>query len=132
MGSRNIRMSIFSRIHRIRPRKTKYPTYKNLTVTTTRVIILNFQCVLRSSVLSSVCTTYLFNKDNKRLHFYLSIFKLCILYSSSSTAKFFVLFLQFLDILLKTYFQGFLGVCSLLRQILSSNSITIGICPYGV
>lgn len=85
MGSRNIRMSIFSRIHRIRPRKTKYPTYKNLTVTTTRVIILNFQCVLRSNVLSSVCKTYLFNKDNKRLHFYLSIFKLCIvLYSSSS------------------------------------------------
>lgn len=118
MGSRNIRISIFSRIHSIRPRKTKYPTYKNLTVTTTRVIILNFQCVLRSSVLSSVCTTYLFNKDNKRLHFYLSIFKLCIVYiycSSSSTAKFFVLFLQFLDILLKTYFQGFLGVCSLLR-----------------
>lgn len=27
------------------------------------------------------------------------------------TAKFFVLFLQFLDILLKTYSQGFLGVC---------------------
>lgn len=34
-----------------------------------------------------------------------------VLYSSSSTAKCFVLFLQFLDILLKTYFQGVLGIC---------------------
>lgn len=132
MGSRNIRMSIFSRIHRIRPRKTKYPTYKNLTVTTTRVIILNFQCVLRSSVLSSVCTTYLFNKDNKRLHFYLSIFKLCIVKVHHLRQKilyFFAIFRHFV----KNLFPGvFRGMFSLLRQILSSNSITIGICPYGV
>lgn len=114
MGSRNIRMSIFSRIHRIRPRKTKYPTYKNLTVTTTRVIILNFQCVLRSSVCRLFVQLICLTKTTNAYTFTFQ-FSSYVLYSSSSTAKFFVLFLQFLDILLKTYFQGFLGVCSLLR-----------------
>lgn len=132
MGSRNIRMSIFSRIHRIRPRKTKYPTYKNLTVTTTRVIILNFQCVLRSSVcrlfVQLICLTKTTNAYTFTFQFSSYVLLKFIIYGKKF-CTFFAIFRHFV----KNLFPGvFRGMFSLLRQILSSNSITIGICPYGV
>lgn len=115
MGSRNIRMSIFSRIHRIRPRKTKYPTYKNLTVTTTKVIILNFQCVLRSSVcrlfVQLICLTKTTNAYTFTFQFSSYVLLKFIIYGKKF-CTFFAIFRHFV----KNLFPGvFRGMFSLLR-----------------
>lgn len=63
-GSKNIRIFIFSRIHRIRPRKTKPVPDGNIT----RVMILNFQRLLRSSALSSVFKTNSLKRQQNLTH----------------------------------------------------------------
>lgn len=67
-GSKNIRIFIFSRIHRIRPRKTKYPNLPVPDGNITRVMILNFQRLLRSSALSSVFKTNSLKRQQNLTH----------------------------------------------------------------